>query len=186
MFKKHKKQGKVKTSAVSLATIVDKSSPVAEQYRTIRTNIQFAAVNRRRIKVIVVTSAGIGSGGSTAAANLAVVFADAGRKTLLVGADMRRPTIYKTFGLNNRVGLSTTLSTRRTVVESVQDSVIPNLSVLTSGPEPSNPSELLGSARMNQVLAECVIYTIWLFLICHRLLTSRMHKLWLQKQMVQS
>lgn len=164
MFKKNRKRGKAQTNAVSLVTIVDKNSPVAEQYRTIRTNIQFAAVNHRRIKVLVVTPAGPGAGGSTAAANLAVVFADAGRKTLLVGADMRRPTIYKTFGLNNGVGLSTTLSTRKTVVESVQTSVIPNLSVLTSGPAPSNPSELLGSSRMNQVLAEmCNLYDVVIF-----------------------
>ena len=153
MAKKQERTG-TETHAVSLITLVDPSSPISEQYRTIRTNIQFASSADKQIKTIVVTSSGPGEGKSTTSANLAVVFAKSGQRLLLVDADMRKPTVYKTFSLNNASGLSTVLSTSTSVLEAAQKTVIDNLSVLTSGPKPPNPSELLGSARMNQVMEE--------------------------------
>ncbi|MDV7688410.1 CpsD/CapB family tyrosine-protein kinase [Enterococcus casseliflavus] len=163
MPKKQERTG-TETHAVSLITLVDPSSPISEQYRTIRTNIQFASSADKQIKTIVVTSSGPGEGKSITSANLAVVFAKSGQRVLLVDADMRKPTVYKTFSLNNASGLSTVLSTSTSVLEAAQKTVIDNLSVLTSGPKPPNPSELLGSARMNQVMEEAKnLYDVVIF-----------------------
>lgn len=152
------------TNPVSLITLVDPSSPVSEQYRTIRTNLQFASSADRRLQTIVITSSGPGEGKSTTAANLAVVFAKSGQRVLLVDADMRKPTVYKTFQLNNHSGLSTVLSTGTSIREVAQETSIDNLSVLTSGPKPPNPSELLGSVRMDQVITEAKnLYDIVIF-----------------------
>lgn len=152
MSKHHPKESS--TKAVGLITLTDPTSPISEQFRTIRTNIQFASSSDKRLQTMVVTSSGPGEGKSTTSANLAVVFAKSGQRVLLVDADLRKPTVYKTFQLNNAKGLSTILSTTQNVTEIVQDSGIENLSVLTSGPKPPNPSELLGSVRMNQVIQE--------------------------------
>lgn len=152
-LRKNERQN-TKTKPVSLVSLVDPSSPVAEQYRTIRTNIQFASSADQRVKTLVVTSSGPSEGKSTTSANLAVVFAKAGQKVLLVDADMREPTVYKTYQLNNQTGLSTVLSTGAILTESVQTTSVENLSILTSGPKAPNPSELLGSTKMDQVMEE--------------------------------
>lgn len=147
-----RKKNEQQTNGVSLITLVDHSSPVSERYRTIRTNIQFATAANHAIKTLVVTSSGPGEGKSTTAANLAVVFASSGQRVLLVDADMRKPTVHKTFLLENRVGLSNVVSSDVTINEAIQRSTIPNLSIMTSGPKAPNPSELLASARMDQLV----------------------------------
>lgn len=150
-------------SAVSLVTLADKASPVAEQYRTIRTNIQFASASRK-MQTVVVTSAGSGEGKSTTTANLAVVLADSGQRVLLVDADMRKATVHKTFHLTNDTGLSLYLSSNQQIEAVVQPTSIANLSILTAGPKPPNPSELLGSKRMDQFLEDaCRLYDVILF-----------------------
>lgn len=154
MLKKFRQPKKQITKAVSLITMADKTSPVSEQYRTIRTNIQYAMVDKA-LKTLVVTSSGPNEGKSTSAANVAIVFANSGQRVLLVDADLRKPTVAKTFGLANTHGLSTLLSSRDTNLGQVVQSVgIDNLSVMTSGPKPPNPSELLGSVRMNQLMQD--------------------------------
>lgn len=152
MAKREQKDNK--THPVSLITLVNPSSPISEQYRTIRTNIQFASSVDNRMQTFVVTSSGPGEGKSTTAANLAVVFATSGQRVLLVDADMRKPTVYQTFQLGNATGLSSVLSTGLSIESAAQETTITNLSVLTSGPKPPNPSELLGSARMDKVIEE--------------------------------
>lgn len=153
MKQKNDRKG-TQTHAVSLVSLIDPSSPVAEQYRTIRTNIQFASSADQQVKTLVVTSSGPSEGKSLTSANLAAVFAQAGQRTLLVDADLRKPTIHKTFQLKNAVGLSTVLSTEVSAAETVQKTQKEDLSILTSGPKPPNPSELLGSAKMNQIMEE--------------------------------
>ncbi|MGF2082635.1 CpsD/CapB family tyrosine-protein kinase [Enterococcus casseliflavus] len=161
---KQKEHKGSQTQAVSLVTLIDPSSPISEQYRTIRTNIQFASSTDRPIKTIVITSSGPGEGKSTTSANLAVVIAKSGQRVLLVDSDMRKPTVYKTFNLMNATGLSSVLSTSTSVLEAAQKTVIDNLFVLTSGPKPPNPSELLGSERMNQVIEEArSLYDVVIF-----------------------
>jgi len=147
-------QKKQKTKAVSLITLADKSSPISEQYRTIRTNIQYAMVDRD-LKTLVITSSGPSEGKSTTSANLAIVFANSGKRVLLVDADMRKPTVAKTFSLDNARGLSTLLGSRETVLHQVvQNSGVDNLFLMTSGPKPPNPSELLDSRRMKELIQE--------------------------------
>lgn len=139
---------------VSLITLADKASPVSEQYRTIRTNIQYSMVDYD-LRTLVITSSGPGEGKSTTAANLAVVFANSGKKVLLVDADLRKPTVAKTFSLSNTNGLSSILGNRQIYLDqAIQESGVDNLSVLTSGPKPPNPSELLGSQRMERLIEE--------------------------------
>ncbi|MEH7163233.1 CpsD/CapB family tyrosine-protein kinase [Priestia megaterium] len=127
--------------------------PVAEQYRTIRTNIQFSNVDQD-IKTIVVTSSGAEEGKSTTTSNLATVYAQQGLKVLLIDADLRKPTGHYTFRLENHIGLTNVLTRQSTLAQAVQESEIPHLSVLTSGPIPPNPSELLASAQMAELLKE--------------------------------
>lgn len=148
MAKKERKQA---TQPVSLITVVNPSSPVSEQYRTIRTNIQFSAELNKPIKTIVVTSSGPSEGKSTTSANLSVVFANTGLKTLIVDADMRKPTVHKTFGMNRSTGLSSVITNIDNLVSSIKQTEVENLYVLSSGPKTHNPSELLGSQRMVEV-----------------------------------
>lgn len=154
MFKKKSKTqlASRKAAAVSLISLLNSRSTIAEQYRTIRTNIQFAASSDHPVKSIVITSSGPLEGKSLTAANLAIVFAKSGKKTLLLDGDMRRPTVWKTFRLNNQKGLSTLLVSSDDIADSIQKTTIVNLSVLTSGPQPPNPSELLGSTREDVVM----------------------------------
>ncbi|CAH0206752.1 CpsD/CapB family tyrosine-protein kinase [Priestia megaterium] len=127
--------------------------PVAEQYRTIRTNIQFSNVDQD-IKTIVLTSSGAEEGKSTTSSNLATVYAQQGLNVLLIDADLRKPTGHYTFRLENHIGLTNVLTRQSTLAQAVQESEIPHLSVLTSGPIPPNPSELLASAQMAGLLKE--------------------------------
>ena len=137
----------------SLITIKDSKSPISEQYKTIRTNIQFSSVDKE-FKTIVVTSTGPGEGKSTTIANLAVVFAQQGKKVLLIDSDLRKPTVHYTFNLTNTFGLTNVLTRQAELVNVVKESMEKNLYILTSGPVPPNPAELLGSKAMEQVIKE--------------------------------
>jgi len=127
--------------------------PVAEQYRTIRTNIQFSGADEE-IKSLVLTSSGPSEGKSTTAANLASVYAQQGLNVLLIDGDLRKPTAHYTFRLENHTGLTNVLTRQSQLGQAVQSTEVPNLYVLTSGPIPPNPSELLASKQMGEVLAE--------------------------------
>ena len=134
---------------LSLISKLRPKSVIAEQYRTIRTNIQFSMIDRD-VKSIVITSSGPWEGKSTTSANLASVFTDQGKRVLLVDADLRKPTVQRTFGLSNIVGLTTLLSDpEQELAKVIQLVTGTELHVLTSGPIPPNPSELLNSNRMN-------------------------------------
>ena len=124
-------------------------APESEAYRTLRTNIQFSSVDKP-IKTLLVTSSSPGEGKSTTTANLAVVMAQTGQKVIVVDTDLRRPVLHKVFGVPNNAGLTTALLAGENAdLEShMQPTEIENLTVLTSGPIPPNPSELLGSHRM--------------------------------------
>lgn len=132
---------------------LEPKSPITEQYRTIRTNIQFASVDKE-IKSITVTSTGPGEGKSTTIANLAVVFAQQGKKVLLIDADMRKPTVHYTLQLPNTIGLTNILTKQVSLKDAVRETDVEGLFAVTSGPIPPNPAELLGSASMEQLIAE--------------------------------
>lgn len=157
---KHKSLGQTKRK---LITNVDPKSPISEQYRTIRTNILFSAVDRD-IQSLLITSAGPGEGKSTTAANLAIVFAQQGKNVLLVDADMRKPTMHYTFNFTNTIGLTNVLAKQKSISAAVKETDMQNLSVLLSGPIPPNPAELLGSRVMAEFLEEARrLYDIVIF-----------------------
>lgn len=152
MFKR-KKKTTTRTTQRSLIAHVQPKSPISEQYRTLRTNIQFSNVDGN-LHSVMVTSSSPGEGKSTTVANLAVVFAQQGKKVLLVDADMRKPTVHYTFRLENHIGLTNVLTKQAALSSAVHDTNVENLSVLTSGPVPPNPAELLASAGMKEMMAE--------------------------------
>jgi non-specific protein-tyrosine kinase len=127
-------------------------SPVAESYRILRTNIEFARVSQPA-RIIVVTSANPGDGKTTTLANLSIVMAESGKRVLAVDSDLRRPTLHNLFGLPNTRGLTNLLLDPELSPSSiVLPTRVPNLSVIPSGPIPPNPSELVGSDRMAHIL----------------------------------
>lgn len=139
------------TLPVKLTTVLEPNSVIAEQIKKIRTNINFASLSSR-LKSIMITSATLGEGKSTISANLAIEYANEGLNVLLIDADMRRPTIHKTFGLSNESGLSTLLGIKVAEFDDSVNNVTANLSVMTSGPKPPNPAELLGSMPTTKLM----------------------------------
>jgi capsular exopolysaccharide synthesis family protein len=135
-----------------LTTLLNPRSRSADAYRTLRTNIEFASVDVP-IRSLLVTSSVPGEGKTVTAANLAVAFAQAGRKTLLVDADLRKPGVSVVFDLPNSHGLTTLLRGDEMSLDALaKQTEQANLRVLTTGPLPPNPAELLGSQRMRVVL----------------------------------
>ncbi|MCF2529269.1 polysaccharide biosynthesis tyrosine autokinase [Yinghuangia sp. KLBMP8922] len=125
----------------------------AEAFRLVRTNLQFAQVDHRP-HVIIVTSSLPGEGKTNTAANLALSLAQAGHTTCLIDADLRNPCVAKTFGLVQSAGLTSVLIGAATVSDVLQWAGDDTLAVLTSGPIPPNPAEILASQRMSQVLRD--------------------------------
>jgi len=125
-------------------------SAVAEAYRTVRTAVHFAA--REDVKTILVTSPAPGDGKSTTASNLAITLAQAGLRTLLLDADLRRPTQHKIFELSEEQGVSSVILGQKKLREVIQSTAIARLDVLPCGPTPSNPSEIIAGSRFNQVI----------------------------------
>ncbi|ACV64777.1 capsular exopolysaccharide family [Desulfofarcimen acetoxidans DSM 771] len=136
-----------------LITLHSPKSPIAEAYRILRTNIQFSSLDKP-IKSLLVTSAGPNEGKSLTVANLAVAFAQAGLKVLIIDCDMRKPTQHKIFELSNIKGLSNVLIGELSLMKGLLDVGIEGLKLLPTGPTPPNPSELLGSQRMKNFIAE--------------------------------
>jgi capsular exopolysaccharide synthesis family protein len=144
-------------------TVTHPRSPVTEAFRTLRTNIQYASVDRH-IQSLLITSPSPAEGKSTVAVNFGVVLAQNGRSTIVLDADLRRPRVHKVLGVLNKKGLSNLFVMNQFKLE---DYLLPtsteNLSVLTAGDLPPNPSELLGSERMQiilQNLKDKVDYTV--------------------------
>ena len=135
--------------------LTDKDAPfhIIESYKSIRTNLSFALSTVEK-KTFVVSSANPGEGKSTTSANIAIAIAQSGSHVLLIDADMRKSVQHKIFELVNKKGLSTAVSKMHTPDECIQKNVMENLDVMTAGPIPPNPSELLASEMMEQMLNE--------------------------------
>jgi capsular exopolysaccharide synthesis family protein len=140
-----------------LVTWLRTKAPESEAYRTLRTNIQFSSVDKP-IRSLLVTSSSPGEGKSTTTANLAAVLAQTGQRVIVVDTDLRRPVLHKVFGVPNNIGLTNVLLAGENVsLEGyLQTTEIEPLCVLTSGPIPPNPSELLGSHRMERLVGALV------------------------------
>ncbi|WP_308584372.1 CpsD/CapB family tyrosine-protein kinase [uncultured Leuconostoc sp.] len=160
-FKKKYKTGR---DGLSVETMMDcarliaaaePKNPVSEQFRTIRTNIDFASVAKGNVKTLLVSSPLPSEGKSTITANLAVVYAQQGKRVLLVDTDLRRPTVARTFGVTDNHGLTNYLADVNSDVGSIiHHTRMATLDVVASGPVPPNPAELLASGRMTNLIAE--------------------------------
>ena len=126
---------------------------VAEAFRSLRTNLQYAALGSP-LRILTVTAAGPDEGKSSITANLAVALAQGGTRVLAVGADLRRPALHRAFDLDHRVGLTSVLMGRMSLEEAVRHTEPWGVDVLPSGPLPPNPAELLGSRQMAALLEE--------------------------------
>lgn len=127
-------------------------SPVAEAFRTLRTNLGLLSVDEP-LKVVMITSPTPEEGKSTVASNLAVAYAHAGKHVLMIDCDLRKPAIHRAFSVENRRGLTNVLVEDVDLQEVTQRTDVRRLDVLASGPIPPNPSELLASRRMKELLA---------------------------------
>lgn len=144
-----------------LVTITDSRSPTSEAYRVLRTAIQFSVVDKKN-SILLMTSGVPSEGKSTTAGNLAVVLAQAGNNVLLIDGDLRRPSQHDVFHLPNKRGVTSLLlklnvddsdiEVRNLVEDTVQPTQVEGLQIMTCGPIPPNPSELLGSAKMRRLL----------------------------------
>ncbi len=134
-----------------LVALREPRSPAAEAYRTLRTNIQFSSLDRP-IRTILATSTAPGEGKSTAIANLAVTLAQAEKRVILVDCDLRRPALHTLFDVPNNEGL-TSLVLQEGSNLPLQPTSVPSLQLLTSGPLPPRPADILGSCRMEAVIA---------------------------------
>lgn len=126
-------------------------SPTAESFRTLRTNLEFASVDQP-LKTILVTSPGPGEGKTTVATNLAAAMAQANKRVILLEGDLRRPRVHRAMGMPNQAGLSEVFRGQLDIRDVARYSKVKDLAVITSGSLPPNPAELLGSARMKQIL----------------------------------
>jgi capsular exopolysaccharide synthesis family protein len=145
--------GRTQRERFRLISHVEPQSLIAEAFRSLRTNIAFARAHHD-LRTIVLTSPGPGDGKSTVASNLATIFAQQGQRTLLVDADLRRAVVNATFEIPRSPGLSDLLVGSVRLADAVRPVDVPNLFVLPSGQFPPNPSELLGSPAMREILEE--------------------------------
>lgn len=145
--------GTVRSKADKLVAAAEPRSANAEAYRMLRTNISFSSVDKA-IKTILITSASPSEGKSVTAGNLAVTMAQAGYRTVIIDCDLRKPTLQKVFGISNDVGLTNALLSHANLNSFLRPSRVENLRLLTTGQLPPNPSELLGSRSMSDLLVK--------------------------------
>ncbi|MDN7241669.1 CpsD/CapB family tyrosine-protein kinase [Planococcus sp. N028] len=158
-----KKKKLLQQTAGKLVTVTNPRSFVAEQFRTLRTNITFSS-HDADIRTMVVTSALPSEGKSTTTINLAVVFAQEGKKVLIVDGDMRKPTVHTSFNIKNTTGLSSVLTRQSTAEKVICSSEVERLDLLTCGPIPPNPAELLSSKSMDVLIRQLKdLYDIVIF-----------------------
>jgi non-specific protein-tyrosine kinase len=135
-----------------LIALRDPRSAAAEAYRTLRTNLLFSSLDRP-LHTILATSTAPDEGKSTTLANLAVTMAQSEQRVILVDCDLRRPSLHTLFGLNNDVGVTSMILAQDDAPIPLQATGVAGLSLLASGPLPPRPADILGSRRMEQVIA---------------------------------
>ena len=131
----------------------DPKSVISEQYREIRTNIEYSNVDQNT-KTILVTSSDKNEGKTTTVSNLAVSFANLNKKVLIMDCDLRNASIHKMFKINNIYGLTDILAKDRAVDKCIQETELKNLYVLTAGATPPNPAEILSSEKMKNLIED--------------------------------
>jgi len=141
----------VKKKNIKIEVLADPKSPYAESHRSLRTNLQFTQ-NKNKAHVILITSTIMGEGKSTTVANLSAIFNLAGYKCVVINLDLRKPTLHKFFNVDNSIGMSTYLSGRSKIEDIISPTEYENLDVITSGPIPPNPSELIMTDKMQELI----------------------------------
>ncbi|MBW7476715.1 CpsD/CapB family tyrosine-protein kinase [Paenibacillus oenotherae] len=136
-----------------LITMISPTSPASEAYKILRTNIEISNIEQD-LQTIMVTSTKKSEGKSSVAANLAVAYAQSNKKVLLIDADMRNPAQHHIFNLSNRIGLSSLLNQKFEWSDAAIASPVENLTIITAGSAPHNPSEMLASKFMIHMLEE--------------------------------
>ena len=131
-------------------SLINPKSPVTDAYRTLLTNIEYSSVDKQ-IQMIAVTSSAPSEGKTTTATNLAVAYSETGKNVLLVDCDLRKPRLHKVFNTSNLIGLTSVLASKSSLNDTVKP-VKDGLSILTSGPIPPNPVELIRSNMMEQLI----------------------------------
>jgi len=139
----------------SLISYINPKSMISEQYRTIRTNIQFSSLEKA-YRTLIITSPGFGEGKTTTTANLGVVMAQQGKKILIVDADLRKPMMHFIFKTENTTGLTNVLIQQTSLQEAIRKTKIEKLDILPSGPIPPNPAELLSSVSMKELMEQAL------------------------------
>lgn len=137
----------------SLIVSQNPKSPISEVYRLLRTKIPFFSKDQE-LKTVMITSSQPGEGKTTTISNLAVTYAQEGKRVLLIDANMRKPSLHRVFSQINHQGLSTLLTGHSSIQEAVQETSIDNLWLLPSGPVPAHPSELIDSSGMRELLLQ--------------------------------
>lgn len=162
---KVKRKNKGNKGAKATIPVLTRNSPfaMAEAYRTLRTNITFSLPNKG-CKLIGITSALISEGKSTNARNIAVAFAETGVRVLLIDCDMRRPALAKGFGIPASPGLSNVLVNLADLDQTISRTEHACLDILPSGDIPPNPTELLGSAKMKEILDRMALHYDYIFI----------------------
>jgi capsular exopolysaccharide synthesis family protein len=136
-----------------LVTVLDPAAGASEAYRSLRTTLLYAVANTPPTTVILITSPGLMDGKSTTCANLAVVLAQAGKETLVIDGDLHKPSLHKIFGVPNVNGMVNVLSSEYDLSE-VCTEPFPGLKILSTGPLPPNPTELLISGRLAPLIGQ--------------------------------
>lgn len=135
----------------SIITYKSPKDPISEAFRNMRTNITFADIDEE-LRVLTITSTGKGEGKSTIIANYAVALAQSKKKVLLIDCDLRRPRIHRLFEQPNKRGLTNILLRECEPTEAIQTTDVENLFMISSGPIPPNPSEILASKRLIELI----------------------------------
>jgi protein-tyrosine kinase len=147
----------------NLITYIHTTSMISEQYRTIRTNIQFSSIEKA-YRTLIITSPGFGEGKTMTTANLGIVMAQQGKKILIVDADLRKPMMHYMFKTENTTGLTNVLIQQTSLQKAIRKTEIDQLDILPSGPIPLNPVELLSSGAMKEVMEQALeMYDVILF-----------------------
>jgi len=136
-----------------IVTQHDPKSPISEAYRTLRTNFQFATIHAKP-RTLMITSAVPGEGKTTTAVNMAVTMADCGMRVLIVDTDLRRPNVHRVLKMERGPGLADVLRGEANLASVIRTTRVENLEIISSGRVPPNPSELIGSSRMEKLMGE--------------------------------
>lgn len=146
------RDGFARSGSHGLTALTQPRSPTTEAYRSLRTNLEFASLEKP-LRTLLVTSSGPEDGKTDTAANLAIVFAQAGWRVMLIDADLRKPSVHSLFGVPNQRGLTTLLADDELRLEGlIRRTDQDRLRIMTSGPVPANPAEIVGSPRMRAIV----------------------------------